>query len=297
MASLEPQMCSNFLHMDYIGQGRNKKLQCKSDSPDFILAFHPPALSISAKESLTLVPPVAFDSHGTSCCLWSSWLKHFSSVGSTSPGGKKNIEKQGLEVSFRILIIGMPTLTISPPLSWSPKLFHPHTGCRRHVSDKTWSNCSGNIYPKSKHPMTLPRFQHTLPSKSQFPDSKESRFSFATLSSALRIVCRNHLKSILQILDFNGSCGFFPLVTPCHAMVLSSKKLLSWTLDKVGPHGLQVAPSSAETFFFRGCFEKKSVHRWLDLEIRDSGMGTKWYKFHITFQVIIQIHVIHLDCK
>ena len=83
--------------------------------------------------------------------------------------------------------------------------------------------------------------------------------------------CPQHWELSAEIISnpsFNGSCGFFPLVTPCHAMVLSSKKLLSWTLDKVGPHGLQVAPSSAETFVFRGCFEF-SVHRCLDLEIRD----------------------------
>ena len=91
MASLEPQMCSNFLHMDYSGQGKNKKLHNVNQIRHIssLLFTHPPSQSPPRKAS-HLSHPSLFDSHGTSCCLWSSWLKHFSSVGSTSPWEKKH---------------------------------------------------------------------------------------------------------------------------------------------------------------------------------------------------------------
>ena len=250
--------------------------------------MHPYFSPSSRPLNLRLVKPHTsptlrtFDSHGTSCCLWSSWLKHFSLVGSIF---KKTLANKDLRFHFDhwnanpdIFYTFVLVTKIIPPIVI--------LDAAKRVSHKTWSNS------KSQQQLLMhPWSQIKAANDSKFPAHFAVKFPMSrfereqvfirhivlsTSRSRAEIISNPSLKSLI-LSGENGSRDSSPK-TPCHAMVLSSKKLLSWTLDKDWRHGLQVAPSSAETF----CGFEVSVHRLVDSEIRD------WWKFHITFQVIIQ---------
>ena len=108
--------------------------------------------------------------------------------------------------------------------------------------------------------------------------------------------CPQHWELSAEIISnpsFNGSCGFFPLsplVMPWYSHPKNSSHEL-WTRLALTAFRWLHHPQKPLFFVVVLSFQSTGAWTW------KSGMGTKCYKFHITFQVIIQIHVIHLDCR